>query len=890
MSERTPALEFIKRNWMSVALFAVLVFALPMATFYSRRLFTAPRQPDVAQKLVATVPTDKVYRSTQFLSMPIGSPSGIGVGLSTHATYVSFETVEPGLDGDVWLIDHPMEEPAGSRVRRFDDTGRLEVQFHTPPGTTLFTPGIAGDLWVDRSAGSSVGEVLMHYSSEGKLLQEIALPTRILAGSIEIDAKGRVFVGIAQYWVDPQTGDQRYSTELVPILDEKGVRIEDTKAATLPETFIGADGNYYSLEGGFQKGEAGDLPKFTVKVRDETGKDLRQFTVPKGLRPFHADVLGRLYAEERAADPVLGGQTVIGDEGGELSTIHVFDQDGVLLSSIPVETPLGITPWTSAASVDTSGVLYSTQLRDDRFLVIRTEEVEGVNGVAADAEPAPANARVIVTHERPRSADPYLAPDVVMDDTWRMVYSGLVSHDASLNAIPDLAQDVPAPGTGVSGDGKTITWAIRADRRWHDGKKVTAADVVATWKHLKAISPVVAGEPFPGFDLIESVTAEADKVTVRLSEPFGAAPECFFPYVLPAHLVSVKGSNLDVIGYSAPVGSGPYRVVRYEPDRWMLEVAEGAKVGAIERIDVEFKSTADSLDAYRNSTIPAIWTWAPSADLSDVERDAVGSVVAPETGRWFGTVFDVRDDLVADTAVRRALSAMHPLSGIRTLYGESPTVTVDLFSGNRDGGAGSASVAVTMPMASVRNSVSALAAKQASAPMKYRLPYAQTQRSQVNEVLKEQFDLTIGGWESVGLKHIENYAQATYYLDYTRIGYLSQGGHTIGAGVFPGFVDPGWGSVFDPSDEPSLHNRYGRNITHTDDAELLSLTARARASYDPVERAELGRAIQERAVELGLAIIERPERRNVAIRGLTGYRPGEYPAGDFWNVSDWRVE
>ena len=59
----------------------------------------------------------------------------------------------------------------------------------------------------------------------------------------------------------------------------------------------------------------------------------------------------------------------------------------------------------------------------------------------------------------------------------KLVFSGLVSFDPHLNLTPDLAET-----WDVSGDGTVYTFHLRDNARFHDGRFVTAQDVVYSWE------------------------------------------------------------------------------------------------------------------------------------------------------------------------------------------------------------------------------------------------------------------------------------------------------------------------------------------------------------------------------------------------------------------------
>ena len=69
----------------------------------------------------------------------------------------------------------------------------------------------------------------------------------------------------------------------------------------------------------------------------------------------------------------------------------------------------------------------------------------------------------------------------------KRVFSGLVSFDPQLNLTPDLAES-----WDVSPDGMTYTFKLRQNAKFHDGRPVTAQDVVYSLE--RAASPELASD------------------------------------------------------------------------------------------------------------------------------------------------------------------------------------------------------------------------------------------------------------------------------------------------------------------------------------------------------------------------------------------------------------
>src|SRR5262245_89906 len=68
-----------------------------------------------------------------------------------------------------------------------------------------------------------------------------------------------------------------------------------------------------------------------------------------------------------------------------------------------------------------------------------------------------------------------------------LLYNGLTRLDAQLQPQPDLAT-----GWVPSADGRLITFTLRTDAVWHDGRPVTADDVAYTLSALRELSPTTA--------------------------------------------------------------------------------------------------------------------------------------------------------------------------------------------------------------------------------------------------------------------------------------------------------------------------------------------------------------------------------------------------------------
>lgn len=166
----------------------------------------------------------------------------------------------------------------------------------------------------------------------------------------------------------------------------------------------------------------------------------------------------------------------------------------------------------------------------------------------------------------PSAVNPLFAATRVDQELVGLVFSGLVRLGAGQTLEPGLATRWSA-----SEDGRAWTFTLRPDARWHDGRPVTARDVVFTIGILR--DPAYTG---PGASSWRDVTAtEVDPLTVRfdLGTPIGGFLQAATQPLLPAHLLAdVPLADLPAHGFNrAPIGTGPYRLTSLDGERAILE-------------------------------------------------------------------------------------------------------------------------------------------------------------------------------------------------------------------------------------------------------------------------------------------------------------------------------
>ena len=151
----------------------------------------------------------------------------------------------------------------------------------------------------------------------------------------------------------------------------------------------------------------------------------------------------------------------------------------------------------------------------------------------------------------------------------RIFYEPLAGWDKEGNLIPCLAAEVPSRANGgLSADGLSVTWKIKQNVKWHDGKPLTADDVVFTWEYAK--DPATAAYTTGSYkDIkVEKVDAHTVKVIFQQPTPFWADPFVgTVGQILPKHRFAdyVGAKSREAPDNLKPVGTGPYKFVDFKP-------------------------------------------------------------------------------------------------------------------------------------------------------------------------------------------------------------------------------------------------------------------------------------------------------------------------------------
>ena len=178
----------------------------------------------------------------------------------------------------------------------------------------------------------------------------------------------------------------------------------------------------------------------------------------------------------------------------------------------------------------------------------------------------------------PTTLDPHQVGDSTSASIVVEVFGGLVTLDPDLNVIPDLAET-----WDVGPDGRTYTFHLREDARFHDGKPVTAQDF--KWSMERATDPL--GPALAAGQYLGDIVGVGEKLGGRAGEVTGVqvidqntleitidAPKSYFLAKLtyPVAFVLDKENVESARWPSGPNGTGPFKLAEYQPKQ-RLELA-----------------------------------------------------------------------------------------------------------------------------------------------------------------------------------------------------------------------------------------------------------------------------------------------------------------------------
>jgi len=284
-----------------------------------------------------------------------------------------------------------------------------------------------------------------------------------------------------------------------------------------------------------------------------------------------------------------------------------------------------------------------------------------------------------VNPDAPKGGSLRLALQGTFDSFHPFIPKGNAGAGTSNESLLTSSADEPftqygliAESIEVPADRSWVIFTLRPQARWHDGEPITVEDVIWSLDILKS-----KGQPF--FRFYYGGVARAEKIGPRrVKFTFSDKGNRELPLIvgqlpiLPKHYWETRDFERTTL--DPPLGSGPYRITKFEPGRYVLTERVTDYWGADLPVNVG-QNNFDSIryDYYRDDTVVRQALKAGAIDFRlenqakawalDYEVPAVArGLIKKETIRHFSPtgmqafVYNTRRELFNEPKVREALA------------------------------------------------------------------------------------------------------------------------------------------------------------------------------------------------------------------------------------------
>jgi peptide/nickel transport system substrate-binding protein len=260
---------------------------------------------------------------------------------------------------------------------------------------------------------------------------------------------------------------------------------------------------------------------------------------------------------------------------------------------------------------------------------------------------------ILTISGEPQSFNPDFQGD---DNLWPIasnIYNSLFSLDNTFNVIPELAT-----GYEIAEDGLSITITLNPLATWHDGQPLTSADVKYTVEQIVATPSSTASSLISAVESVD--TPDAHTAVLKLSRPSASVIgflSWYGVFMLPAHIYEGTDWATNEAN-QAPIGSGPFKFVSYEPGATVELEANTAYFGEgpyLERLIYQIIPDPNTqAQALQNGEIDFV-EGVPNAQVATFEANPdfkVAGKVYPSP-IYFG--FNLKNAPLDNVDVRRAM-------------------------------------------------------------------------------------------------------------------------------------------------------------------------------------------------------------------------------------------
>jgi microcin C transport system substrate-binding protein len=255
---------------------------------------------------------------------------------------------------------------------------------------------------------------------------------------------------------------------------------------------------------------------------------------------------------------------------------------------------------------------------------------------------------------------------------------GLLYNTLMTSALDEVTTvyGLIAESAAFPADFSSVTYRLRPEGRWHDGKPITPEDVIFSFDAFKTYDPRISAYYR---HVIKAEKTGDREVTFRFDGPGNRElPHIVSEFeILPKHWwegTDASGRKRDVSQTTLEplLGSGPYRIKEFEPGRsivyervkdyWAKDLNVAIGQNNFDELRLEyFRDTTVALEAFKADRVDwrsenSAKNWAVAYDFPAVREGRVIKEEFPDRARGImqAFVFNIRRDKFAEPRLRHA--------------------------------------------------------------------------------------------------------------------------------------------------------------------------------------------------------------------------------------------
>jgi peptide/nickel transport system substrate-binding protein len=267
----------------------------------------------------------------------------------------------------------------------------------------------------------------------------------------------------------------------------------------------------------------------------------------------------------------------------------------------------------------------------------------------------------------PRYINPLLQTNDTDRDLVSIIYSSLLKYNVEGQIVPDLAQSYD-----ISSDGLNYTIYLKDNVFWHDGKKLTADDVIYTIQ--TAQNPDYGSPQRINWQGVQVEKINDLTLVFKLQTKYAQFINNLTIKIMPKHIwENIKPINFALSEINLkPIGSGPYKFEQLKKDKngriqsYLLSANKKYYGGTssdnknrpfIDKIELKFYSSEEEMiNAYNRNEIEGLSFISPD-NLKKVKYKQRLNLRELQIPRYFAIFFNQnKSNVLSDKNVRLALN------------------------------------------------------------------------------------------------------------------------------------------------------------------------------------------------------------------------------------------